>query len=101
MTIGDNIKLYRLTKGWSMQRLADECGSSKSYIWEIEKKRSIPTIHKVKKIAAALEVSILLLIDEVDMFWEERFAVWNKFSALNKEQKAFVIEMMGFVKEKL
>lgn len=53
----NGIKLQQLRKrhGWSLQKLADITGSSKSYMWELENsKEANPGGHKLCIIAAAL-----------------------------------------------
>jgi len=37
--IGARIKALRKSKWWSLEKLADKAGTSKSYLWEIEKGR--------------------------------------------------------------
>ncbi len=49
----------------TLQGLADEIGSTKSYIWELENKPGIkPSAHTVYKLAVALGVTVEDLLGE-------------------------------------
>lgn len=63
--LGDKIRTLRKEKGYTLEKLAELTGSSKSYIWELENKRPPrPSAEKISRIAAALGVTIDYLIDE-------------------------------------
>lgn len=49
---------YRLAKGWSQKRLADELGTSQSYIARLETGRSDPQMSTVRRICLALGISL-------------------------------------------
>ena len=62
--LGTKIRELRKTKGYTLDKLAELAGSSKSYIWELENKDPPrPSADKVAKIAAALDVTADYLID--------------------------------------
>lgn len=56
MTIGDNIRHYRIKKGWSQEELAFECGLHRTYIGAVERGERNITILNFIKIAEKLEV---------------------------------------------
>jgi len=56
--IGIAIRRYRQQRGWSLSELARRSGVSKSYIHEIERCRSQPTIAIIDSLAAALGVCV-------------------------------------------
>ncbi len=62
--LGDKIKSRRKEKGFTLEKLADLTGSSKSYIWELENKKKPPrpSADKLLKIADQLGVNIEYLI---------------------------------------
>lgn len=62
--LGHNIALLRERKGYTLERLAKLCGTSKSYIWELENKATHPSVYLASKIAHALGVSTDKLIDK-------------------------------------
>lgn len=59
-----NLAYYRLQKGWSQKRLADEAKTSHACIARIESGDADPQMSTVRRIARALDVSITVL-DEV------------------------------------
>ncbi len=56
--LGDKIRELRGKKGLSLEDLATQTQSSKSYLWELENKDAPrPSADKLNKIAAALDVT--------------------------------------------
>ena len=63
--LGSKIKDLRTGKGYTLEKLADLTGSSKSYIWELENKNPPrPSAEKISKIAEKLGVTIEYLMDD-------------------------------------
>jgi len=57
--VKNNLKKYRKKAGFTHQKLADECGLSKSHVWEIEvKQTSSPTLKTAYAISAILGVTV-------------------------------------------
>ncbi len=55
MKFGERIKKLRTQKGLTLDQLAQETASSKSYIWELENKNPPrPSAEKLSSIASAL-----------------------------------------------
>jgi transcriptional regulator with XRE-family HTH domain len=66
-TLGDKIRKLRKEKGYTLDKLAEITGSSKSYIWELENKNPPrPSADKVSRIAEALGVTSDFLSDEFE-----------------------------------
>jgi transcriptional regulator with XRE-family HTH domain len=64
---GDKIRKLRKAKGYTLEKLAELTGSSKSYIWELENKNPPrPSAEKLAKIAAVLSVTTEFLLDDKD-----------------------------------
>lgn len=61
--ISKKIKLERTKKGLSQEKLALEAGLSRNAIWKIETNRVSPTLDTLEKIAKALEIDFMTLID--------------------------------------
>jgi transcriptional regulator with XRE-family HTH domain len=62
-TVGGRIKTLRNQKKMTLDRLADEAGLSKSYLWELENKDPPrPSGEKLSGIAKALEVTVDYLL---------------------------------------
>ena len=52
-----NIKRYRKLSGLSQMALAEKCGTSTSYIGEIEIGKKFPSVDMIQKIAVALGIA--------------------------------------------
>lgn len=62
--LGEKIRELRKSKGYTLEKLAELTGSSKSWVWELENKSPPrPSAEKVSKIASALGVTADYLID--------------------------------------
>lgn len=62
--LGEKLKAIRKTRGYSLEELARLTGFSKSFLSQIENGKNSPSIASLKKITAALDVSIGELFDE-------------------------------------
>ena len=49
---------YRLAKGWSQKRLAEELGTSQSYVARLESGRSDPQMSTVRRVCSALGITV-------------------------------------------
>lgn len=70
MTIGDNIKHFRKKRGLTQKQLGNKLGISQSAIGQFEKGTSLK-IETIQKIAAALEISVSLLLAGTDINYNE------------------------------
>lgn len=62
--LGDKIRAQRKRKKLSLEQLAEQTGSSKSYIWELENKDDPkPSAEKISRIAGVLEVTTEYLLN--------------------------------------
>lgn len=63
--LGRKLRELRKQKGLTLEELAQQTDSSKSYIWELENKPvARPSAEKIGKIAAVLGVTSEYLVDE-------------------------------------
>ena len=92
MSIGENIKKFRLEKGWTQKKLGEECEPkiAESTIRRYELGKLNPKLETVQKIAEALNVSVTELdsrinneIDslefELHRLQHEKFEEFKKF----------------------
>lgn len=63
-TLGKRVRQYRLKLGWSQMLLAAESGLDKSYIGSIERAEVNPSIKKIARVADALGVHVVELLDD-------------------------------------
>jgi len=96
MKFGDRIKELRTKKGLTLDQLAQETNSSKSYIWELENKNPPrPSAEKLSSIASALGVTVDYLIgaDMQTLSGAEDTAFFRQYSALPEETRRQIREM--------
>lgn len=62
MTIGDRLKKLRMGKKLTQRKLADNVNFSHSYIGDIEKNRTVPSIETLQKLAFYFEVDIAYFV---------------------------------------
>ena len=66
--VGERIRQQRLKKGLTLEQLAREIGSSKSYMWELENKDvARPSAEKLQAIARALGTTMDYLLAAEDV----------------------------------
>lgn len=64
VTLAQNIHSLRIAKGWSQERLAEQCQLHRTYIGGIERCERNVSIDNIEKIAKALEVPIEILVKQ-------------------------------------
>jgi transcriptional regulator with XRE-family HTH domain len=90
--LGNKIRALRLQLGMSLDQLAEQTNSSKSYVWELEnrEKKPNPSADKVAKIAAALQVTPQFLMDNLETTPDEVVkdeAFFRKYQQLGEPDK--------------
>lgn len=62
---GDRLRELRKKKGYSLERLAEATGTSKSYLWELENREMPrPSGEKLAALAKALDSTVGALVDD-------------------------------------
>lgn len=96
--LGDKIRKLRKGKGYTLERLAELTGSSKSYIWELENKNPPrPSAEKVARIAEALGVTSDYMVDPNEASPTEEVvdqAFFRKFRGLPSTDKDRIRKMV-------
>ncbi|MGW7366450.1 cupin domain-containing protein [Streptomyces sp. NPDC054841] len=64
--IGRHLRRERLDKGYTLEKLAEETGLSRSYLSNIERNVNSPTINTLRTIVDALGVSLSRLFRDID-----------------------------------
>lgn len=57
------MKRIRLNKGFSQDELGDQCGLTRNYIGNIERRENSPSLQSMEAIADALGVSLIELLE--------------------------------------
>ena len=95
-TFGTRIKELRTKKGLTLEQLAQETGSAKSYIWELEnKKPPRPSVEKLSAIAKALDVTVDYLFgrDEQSLGEAVDIAFFREYPGLSPDTKQQLRQM--------
>ncbi|PYP90834.1 MAG: hypothetical protein DMG65_10010 [Candidatus Angelobacter sp. Gp1-AA117] len=61
-TLGDRIREVREERGWTLEKLAEKTGLSRSFLSEVENNKATPSAESVLKISNALGVSLDYLL---------------------------------------
>lgn len=63
--IGQRIRSYRTSKGWSQEKLAELSGCHNTYIGQLERGEKNATVESIEKISTALNVSLSTLFEKL------------------------------------
>lgn len=89
--LGKKIHDARKKQGFSLDKLADLIGSSKSYMWELENKDDInPTADKLSKLANALKIPVEYLLnnDQEELTEDDSSKVfYRRYEKLTADKK--------------
>ena len=95
--LGERVREVRLKRGLTLEALAEQVGSSKSYMWEIENKAvARPSAEKLHLIAVALDTTAeyLLAADEVTEVEAADVAFFRKYQKMKPKGKEQLREML-------
>lgn len=95
MSIGSRIRSERKSQNLTMKKLSEMADISISYLGDIEKDRSRPSIERLKDIAKALDRSIIYFIDEDNLGEDE--SVYLSVDEDTKELLASLLPEEGFL----
>lgn len=101
--LGTKIRNLRKEKGLSLDQLAIQSETSKSYLWELENRETAnPTMDKVAKIAEKLGVtSEFLLANEVTVVCEDVTdkAFFRKYQKLDPKTKQKLQDILKVIQQ--
>ncbi len=95
--LGERVRDIRMKCGLTLEALAAQVGSSKSYMWEIENKDvARPSAEKLHQIAAVLGTTAeyLLSADKVTEAEATDLAFFRKYQSMRPRGKAQLREML-------
>lgn len=101
-TFGKRLQRLRDRGGLTLEELASEVGSTKSYVWELENKPNIrPSAELVYKLAKALDttVGVLLGEKEPDELPEQDQVFFRNYQTLRPETKERLSKIMDILAE--
>ena len=101
-TFGQRLQRLRNDEGLTLEGLATEIDSTKSYVWELENKPTIrPSAELVYKLAKALDTTVGVLLGEasVDDVSEHDQVFFRKYQPLKPETKKQLSRIMEILME--
>jgi transcriptional regulator with XRE-family HTH domain len=63
--LGRRIRDLRTSRGWSQERLADQAGMHRTYMWGIEQGARNPSLRHLSRLADALAVPLQSLFEKL------------------------------------
>lgn len=103
--LGEKIRALRKEKGYTLDKLAELAGLSKSYLWELENRESQrPSAEKLTGLADALGVANTYFIEDDDRPPQEKEideAFYRNYQKLDQEDKERLRQIVdAFKKQK-
>lgn len=98
MKLGDKLKKLRKDQSFTLEKLAELSGLSKSHIWELENKNPPrPSADTLYKLANALKVTLEYLVDDKEIVSEgdaldAKF--YRKYQGMKPETKDKIRQMV-------
>ena len=96
-----NLRKYRRNMGISQMKLAEMCGTSTSYIGQIEIGNRAPSLEMIEKIALALQIRphLFFFIDSDEYRGEK--AIKTKTSPLSEAEKEDLLKRLNYAIRKV
>lgn len=96
----ERVRELRTGKGMTLEELAKQAGSSKSYIWEIENKPNIrPSAETAYKLAVALGVTVEHLLGQVAEGSTEDQVFFRDYKGLQPDTKKQIRNILDALKK--
>jgi len=92
------IKEMRISRGWTVEHLADLVGLSKSYVSEIENGKKQANQTRIAKFADAFDVDVFDLIDDAS-FGEEERQLLRKFAGMGENSRRTLLTIADSLKD--
>lgn len=67
LSFGARVGVLRERAGLSFAQFAEPMGTSKGYVWQVEKGEIVPTLRNAARMAVVLNVSLAELMEGVDI----------------------------------
>lgn len=70
--LGERLRAYRTQRGWSQEELAERANLHTTYIGQLERGEKNATIESISKVAAALNISLSKLFENISLAPSEK-----------------------------
>ncbi|MDE5911611.1 MAG: helix-turn-helix domain-containing protein [Clostridia bacterium] len=101
--IYDKVNRLREEKGWTLYKLAEKAGVSKSALYNWRDKESIPSLIVLDSLCGALEITIIDFLldgDELMSLTEEQKTLLDELGTLTSSQRKALINLVKEFKRK-
>lgn len=70
--LGERLRAYRTQRGWSQEEMAERADLHTTYIGQLERGEKNATIESISKVAAALDISLSKLFENISLASSEK-----------------------------
>ena len=70
--LGERLRAYRTQRGWSQEEMAERADLHTTYIGQLERGEKNATIESISKVAAALDISLSKLFENISLAPSEK-----------------------------
>ena len=70
--LGERLRAYRTQRGWSQEEMVERADLHTTYIGQLERGEKNATIESISKVAAALDISLSKLFENISLASSEK-----------------------------
>lgn len=83
--LGERLRAYRTQRGWSQEELAERADLHTTYIGQLERGEKNATIESISKVAAALDISLSKLFENISLAPSEKDTPSRCYDLIQKQ----------------
>lgn len=83
--LGERLRAYRTQRGWSQEELAERADLHTTYIGQLERGEKNATIESISKVAAALNISLSKLFENISLAPSEKDVPSRCYDLIQKQ----------------
>ncbi len=95
--VGNRIKLFRERKGFTVNKLANLCGISQSYLRDVELNNKNPTVDMLSLICETLEISLKDFFDSSETSAFKDDPIWATIYKLDSKQRSLLKDFLDSI----
>ena len=83
--LGERLRAYRTQRGWSQEEMAERADLHTTYIGQLERGEKNATIESISKVAAALNISLSKLFENISLAPSEKDVPSRCYDLIQKQ----------------
>ena len=83
--LGERLRAYRTQRGWSQEEMAERADLHTTYIGQLERGEKNATIESISKVAAALDISLSKLFENISLASSEKDSPSRCYDLIQKQ----------------